>query len=50
MVRDPAGPNAPLPGAATGALIGRIGNTQAFMVGSSLGGHRAPPQGACSCR
>lgn len=42
---DPAGPNAPLPGAGAGGLVGRIGNTQAFMVGANLEGHRANTAG-----
>lgn len=42
---DPAGPNAPLPGAGAGGLIGRVGNTQAFMVGATLDGHRVPTAG-----
>jgi hypothetical protein len=42
---DPAGPGAPLPGAAAGGLIGRIGNTQAFMVGANLQGHLANTAG-----
>ncbi len=45
MALDPAGSNAPLPGAGAGALIGRIGNTQAFMVGTNLDGHRANTAG-----
>jgi hypothetical protein len=42
---DPAGPNTPLPGAGAGGLIGRIGNTPAFMVGANLNGHRANTAG-----
>jgi Ca2+-binding EF-hand superfamily protein len=42
---DPAGPNAPLPGAGAGGLIGRIGNSQVFMVGANLDGHRANTAG-----
>jgi Ca2+-binding EF-hand superfamily protein len=35
----------PVPGAGQGGLIGRIGNTQAFMVGANLDGHRANTAG-----
>jgi len=42
---DPAGPNAPLPGGGAGGLVGRIGNTQVFMVGANLDGHRANTAG-----
>ena len=37
--------NAPVPGAGAGALIGRIGDTQAFLVGTNLDGHRANTAG-----
>ena len=40
-----AGGNAPLPGAGAGALIGRIGNGQAFLVGVNLDGYRVPTGG-----
>jgi len=42
---DPAGPNNPVPGAGAGGLVGRIGNTQAFMAGANLEGHRANTAG-----
>ena len=37
--------NYPVPGAGEGGLIGRIGNTQAFMVGANLDSHRANAAG-----
>ena len=40
-----AGPNAPLPGAANGALIARIGNGAPFLVGTNLDSHRVDVAG-----
>jgi Ca2+-binding EF-hand superfamily protein len=42
---SPAGNNYPLPGVGEGALLGRIGNTQAFLVGANLEGYRASTAG-----
>lgn len=40
-----AGPNSPLPGAGAGALIGKVANSEVFLVGANLEGHRVTASG-----